>query len=88
MSGVRPHEKEEDFQINAVAKRGYSKVYEEHDFIFDFQNELTYKLPEGFHIEKESEVDSALLPSSRNTWQVVLSACKILRLIRHSCYRD
>lgn len=40
-----------------LVKRGYCKVYEESDYIFDFQNELTYPLPEGFHFVKEGEID-------------------------------
>lgn len=57
----------QDRLMDAVAKRGYSKVYEEHDFIFDFQNELAYQLPEGFHFVKEGEVDPIKL--ARCCWK-------------------
>ena len=47
----------QQFLMDAAAKRGYTKVYEFEDRIFDFKNELNYELPEGYHFVEGEDID-------------------------------
>lgn len=47
----------QEFLMKEAEKRGFTKVYEDEDFIFDFQNVLDYKLPDGFHFVSPENVD-------------------------------
>ena len=43
--------------IKAAEKRGYKKVFEYEDRVFDFENELNYELPEGYRFVDPDKVD-------------------------------
>ena len=47
----------QDYLKEAAAKRGYKQVYEYVDRVFDFENELNYELPEGYHFVEEKDID-------------------------------
>ena len=47
----------QDFLKEAAAKRGYKMVFEYEDRDFDFQNELNYQLPPGYHFVEPEHVD-------------------------------
>ena len=42
---------------NAAEKRGYQKVFEYEDKVFDFENELSYELPEGYRFVEPDKVE-------------------------------
>ncbi len=50
----------------AAAKRGFKQVYEYESLIFDFENELNYELPEGYHFVDAEDADPVKL--SRLCW--------------------
>ena len=47
----------QEFLMEAAKKRGFIKVYESEDRIFDFKNELNYKLPAGYHFVDPQKLD-------------------------------
>ena len=51
----------QDYLKEAAAKRGFKQVYEYESLIFDFENELNYELPEGYHFVKPEDVDPVKL---------------------------
>lgn len=54
------------FLKEAAAKRGYKKVFEYEDRIFDFKTALNYELPEGYHFVEPENVD--ILKLSKLCW--------------------
>lgn len=56
----------QEFLKEAAKKRGYDMVYEYESRVFDFENELNYELPEGYHIVDSSDID--VLKLSRLCW--------------------
>ena len=56
----------QEFLKEAAKKRGYDMVYEYESRVFDFENELNYELPEGYHIVESSDID--VLKLSRLCW--------------------
>ena len=56
----------QQFLMEAAARRGYTKVYEFEDRIFDFKNELNYELPDGYHFVEPEDVD--VLKLSKLCW--------------------
>ena len=44
--------------IRAAEKRGYRKVWEEEERIFDFRNTLNHGLPAGYHLVAPEDVDA------------------------------
>ena len=47
----------QNFLKEAAKKRGFNQVYEYADMIFDFKNELNFKLPEGYHFVEPADID-------------------------------
>ena len=47
----------QEFLMEAAEKRGFVKVFEYEDRIFDFENELNYELPEGYHFVEPEDID-------------------------------
>ena len=56
----------QEFLKEAAKKRGYDMVYEYESRVFDFENELNYELPEGYHFVESSDID--VLKLSRLCW--------------------
>ena len=56
----------QEFLMEAAKKRGYEKVFEYESRVFDFENELNYELPEGYHFVEPSDID--VLKLSRLCW--------------------
>lgn len=51
----------QEYLMEAVKKRGFKKVFDYEDRIFDFSNELNFKLPQGYHFVEPSECDPVKL---------------------------
>ena len=47
----------QDYLKHAAEKRGYKQVFEYDDLVFDFENELNYELPEGYHFVEPKDFD-------------------------------
>ena len=47
----------QEYLMEAVKKRGFKKVFDYEDRIFDFSNELNFELPQGYHFVEPSECD-------------------------------
>ena len=47
----------QDYLKHAAEKRGYKQVFEYDDLVFDFENELNYELPEGYHFVEPKAFD-------------------------------
>ena len=43
--------------MEAAQKRGYCKVFEYESRVFDFESELNYELPEGYHFVEPEDTD-------------------------------
>jgi len=56
----------QEFLKEAAKKRGYDMVYEYESRVFNFENELNYELPEGYHFVESSDID--VLKLSRLCW--------------------
>lgn len=56
----------QEFLKEAAAKRGYGMVFEYESRVFDFENELNYELPDGYHFVESSDID--VLKLSRLCW--------------------
>lgn len=56
----------QEYLKKAAERRGFKKVFEYDDRVFDFENELNYELPEGYHFVDPEEVDAVKL--SRLCW--------------------
>ena len=56
----------QEFLMEAAKKRGYEKVFEYESHVFDFENELNYELPEGYHFVDAADVD--VLKLSKLCW--------------------
>ena len=56
----------QEFLMEAAAKRGFEKVYEYEELVFDFENELKYELPEGYHFVEPEDTD--ILKLSKLCW--------------------
>ena len=52
--------------MEAAKKRGFEMVFEYESRVFDFENELNYELPEGYHFVEPSDID--VLKLSRLCW--------------------
>ena len=51
---------------DAAAKRGFKKVYEWDELIFNFKNELNYELPQGYHFVEPGDID--IIKCSKLCW--------------------
>lgn len=47
----------QEFLMEAAARRGFKKVYEYEDRVFDFKNELNRELPKGYHFVEPEDTD-------------------------------
>ena len=47
----------QDYLKKAAEKRGFKQVFEYDDLVFDFENELSYELPEGYHFVEPEDFD-------------------------------
>ena len=47
----------QEFLMEAAKKRGFEMVFEYESRVFDFENELNYELPEGYHFVEPSDID-------------------------------
>ena len=47
----------QDYLKKAAEKRGFKQVFEYDDMVFDFENELNYELPEGYHFVEPEDFD-------------------------------
>lgn len=47
----------QEFLMEAAQKRGFKKVFEYEDRVFDFKNELNYELPSGYHFVEPENID-------------------------------
>ena len=56
----------QEFLKEAAKKRGFEMVFEYESRVFDFENELNYELPEGYHFVESSDID--VLKLSRLCW--------------------
>jgi GNAT superfamily N-acetyltransferase len=56
----------QEFLKEAAVKRGYGMVFEYESRVFDFENELNYELPDGYHFVESSDID--VLKLSRLCW--------------------
>ena len=56
----------QEFLMEAAKKLGYSQVFEYESRVFDFENELNYELPEGYHFVEPEDIDVHKL--SRLCW--------------------
>ena len=56
----------QEFLKEAAAKRGYGMVFEYESRVFDFENELNYELPDGYHFVDAADVD--VLKLSKLCW--------------------
>ena len=56
----------QEFLMEAAKKRGFEMVFEYESRVFDFENELNYELPEGYHFVEPSDIDVFKL--SRLCW--------------------
>jgi GNAT superfamily N-acetyltransferase len=56
----------QEFLKEAAAKRGYGMVFEYESRVFDFENELNYELPDGYHFVEPSDID--VLKLSKLCW--------------------
>nr|MCR4768527.1 GNAT family N-acetyltransferase [Saccharofermentans sp.] len=56
----------QEFLMEAAKKRGFEMVFEYESRVFDFNNELNYELPEGYHFVEPSDID--VLKLSRLCW--------------------
>ncbi len=56
----------QEFLMEAAKKRGFEMVFEYESRVFDFENELNYELPEGYHFVEPSDID--VLKLSRLCW--------------------
>lgn len=51
----------QELLMEAAVKRGFKKVYQFENRFFDFENELNFKLPKGFHFVVPSKIDPVKL---------------------------
>ncbi len=56
----------QQFLKDTAAKRGFKQVYEYEDMIFDFKDELNYKLPKGYHFVEHKDID--IVKCSKLCW--------------------
>lgn len=56
----------QEFLMEAAQKRGYSMVFEYESRVLDFENELNYELPEGYHFVEPEDTD--VLKLSKLCW--------------------
>ncbi len=48
----------QEYLKEAAKKRGFKQVFEYEDRIFDFENELNYDLPDGYHFVEPNDIDT------------------------------
>ena len=58
----------QDYLKQAAAKRSFKQVFEYEDRVFDFENELNYELPEGYHFVEPEDFDVVKL--SKLCWYI------------------
>ncbi len=56
----------QQFLKDAATKRGFKQVYEWNEGIFNFNNELNYELPEGYHFVEPKNID--IVKCSKLCW--------------------